>query len=654
MSAAFGRLAASLLLATACAAGAQTAALPLVAPAAVRAGAVAVVSVRVQVRATNLIPGSVNVQLVAANGQASVLGLLNDSGSDGDVQAGDGIYSGQVTVPAAPEGTVGIRVSFATRGSLKRTLSPVAALMVVPAGAPVAPSTPDLNLVTTHPTSGAELIGDSVNTCFVAGVPFGTVAAAAAAVGATPVGHVAELGNCWQLRLGSGGGASVAAAVAALAARSDVQFAEPEFVVRKQDSCVPVSLVCTDVNYRLVLGLAQAHNYGEGQGVIVGVLDTGMDATVIANGSPLFPNVVIGSNFITPGTPPVDDDAIGHGTIVAGILQAAAPGAKLFISKVLDGNSRGSETLAARGLRETALGGAKVINMSLGTPNQSLWMLRYLNTIQRAGIILVAAAGNEGNAIRFFPAAHVGTIAVGNTSSTDVRDPSSNFDSSWVNIAAPGAGLLGNPVLNGTSLSVPWVSGTVAMMLAKFGPMTEAQVREQLFRTALPIPANATLDTCPAQPCNQNLGAGRLDPSAALGAIRLTRVTAVGASGAAIIRTIDVSVLNAAGSSLFSTQMSFFGQSNGCQVRTVRNPPCIDTIPFDFGALQTGTYQLRLSFPAQAASFFGSAQMTAPGASFSGVVTGSGSINPSDPTRADFSLFGAGTPRTTIFSIVKP
>ena len=247
----------------------------------------------------------------------------------------------------------------ATRGSIKQMLSPVAALAVVPAGAPVAPSTPDLNLVTTHPKSGAEIIGDSVNTCFGAGVSFGTVAAAAAAVGATPVGHVAELGNCWQLRLGSGGGASVAAAVAALAARSDVQFAEPEFVVRKQDSCVPVSVVCTDLNHRLVLGLAQAHNYGEGQGVIVAVLDTGMDATVIANGSPLIPNVVIGSNFVTPSTPPVDDGAIGHGTIVAGILQAAAPGVKLFSSKVLDGNSRGSETLAARGLREAALGGAR-------------------------------------------------------------------------------------------------------------------------------------------------------------------------------------------------------------------------------------------------------------------------------------------------------
>lgn len=654
MSATASRVAAGLLLMIACAAGAQTAALPLVAPAAVRAGAVAVVTVRAQVRASNLIPGSVNAQLVTAMGQASVLGLLNDSGNDGDVQTGDGIYSGQVTVPSAAEGTIGIRVSFATRGSLKRTFSPVTALTVVPAAAPVAPSTPDLNLITTEPTSGAEIIGDSVNTCFVAGVPYGTVAAAAAAAGATPVGHVAELGNCWQLRLGSGGGSAVAAAVAALAARSDVQFAEPEFVVRKQDSCAPISAVCTDVNYTQVLGMARAHNYGEGQGVIVGVLDTGMDATVIANGSPLFPNIIIGSNFVTPGTPPVDDDAVAHGTIVAGILQAAAPGAKLFISKVLDGNSRGSEVLAARGMREVALGGAKVINISLGSPNQSQWMIRYLNTIQSAGIILVAAAGNQGNSIRYYPAAHIGTIAVGNTNSSDVRDPSSNFGASWVNIAAPGAGLLGNPILNGTSLSAPWVSGTVAMMLAKFGPMTEAQVREQLFRTALPIPANATQDTCPTLPCNQDLGSGRLDPSAALGAIRLTRVTSVGASGAAIIRTIDVSVLNATGATIFATQMGFFGQSNGCQVRTVRNPPCIDTIPFDFGALQAGTYQLRLSFPAQAASFFGSAQVTAPNARFSGVVTGSGSINAGDSTRADFSLFGAGTPRTTIFSIVKP
>ena len=137
-------------------------------------------------------------------------------------------------------------------------------------------------------------------------------------------------------------------------------------------------------------------------------------------------------------------------------------------------------------------------------------------------------------------------------------------------------------------------------------------------------------------------------------AIRLIRDTAVGASGAVIQRSIDVSIRTAAGTTLFATTMTFLGQSNGCQVITVKNPPCIASIPFDFAALAPGNYQLRLSFAAQAASYFGKAQITAPGARFASVAFGAGGINATDPTRADFSLFGAGSSRTTIFNIVKP
>jgi hypothetical protein len=248
-------------------------------------------------------------------------------------------------------------------------------------------------------------------------------------------------------------------------------------------------------------------------------------------------------------------------------------------------------------------------------------------------------------------------IAVGNTDEKDKRWDGpllpTNFGP-WVNIAAPGVDVAATPGATGTSFSAPWVTGTVALMLAKYGPMSTAQVRDQLFRTAMPIPANATLDTCPAQPCNQDLGSGRVDPSAALGAIRLTRDTAVGASGAAIPRSIDVSIRTGTGVTIFATTMTFLGQSNGCQVITVKNPPCIASIPFDFAALAPGAYQLRLSFPAQPASYFGKAQITAPGTTFTSVALGTGSVNATDPTRAEYSLFGAGTSRTTIFNIVKP
>ena len=652
---------AAALLAVAGLAVAQSAALPSVTPSAVREGTTSQITVRARLVATNLILGSANAQLVAANGSAIVLGPLNDNGNAGDLTAGDGIYSGQFVVQALAEGSLGIRVSFATRGSLRRTLSPLARLAVAAADAPVTLAPAPLDAITVDLTTGDRIFGGRVIACFLAGTPYSAVKMIAATAGATPIGGLPAFGNCFQLGLGSSDAAGVAAAVATLSAQGGVQFAEPEDVIQGHSSCAaPGNPFCTDINFTQVLNMTQAHQFGEGQGAVIAIIDSGMAATHLG-GSVLFPGMIVGSNFVDPGTPPADDTPDGHGTTVAAIAQAAAPKARLFITKALklqpSGVLAGSPAAVALAMAEAVDNGADVLNLSLGSFRQGQLMLTALNLVQSYGRIIVAAAGNEGTSVRSYPAAHVGAIAVGNTDSQDLRWNGPVFPSNfgfWVNIAAPGVDIVGTPGITGTSFSAPWVSGTVALMLSKYGAMTEQKVRDQLFRTAMPIPANATQDTCPALPCNQDLGSGRVDPAAALGAIRLTRTTAVGASGSFIARSIDVSIRNAAGSTLYSITMSFLGQANQCQVKTKVDPPCIQTIPFDFAALPAGSYQLRLSFAAQAASYFGTAQLTAPGAVFTSVALGSGGVNAADPTRADYSLFGAGTSRTTIFNIVKP
>lgn len=651
---------AAALLTAAGAVTAQSAALPSVTPAAVREGIASQITVRGRLVATNLIAGSANVQLVAANGSATVLGPLNDNGNAGDLTAGDGIFSGQVVLPASAEGALGIRVSFATRGSLRRTLSPIARLAVAAADAPVSLAPAPFNTITVDST-GHRIFGGRVIACFVAGTPYSAVKSIAATAGAAPVGGLPAFGNCFQLGLGSTDAAAVANAVAALSANTAVQFAEPEDVIQGHSSCVtPGNPFCTDVNFTQVLDMGQAHQYGEGEGKVIGIIDSGMSAAHLG-GSVLFPGMMVGSNFVDPGSPPADDTPGGHGTTVAAIAQAAAPKARLFITKALklqpDGQLAGSQAAVAQAMAQAVDNGADVLNLSLGQFRQGQLMLTALNLMQSYGRIIVAAAGNEGTSVRSYPAAHVGAIAVGNTDSQDKRWNGpllpSNFGF-WVNIAAPGVDIAGTPGVTGTSFSAPWVSGTVALMLGKYGPMTEQKVRDQLFRTAMPIPANATKDTCPSQPCNQDLGSGRVDPAAALGAIRLTRTTAVGASGSFIPRSIDVSIRNASGATLHSLTMTFLGQANQCQVKTQLDPPCVQTIPFDFAALPAGNYQLRLSFAAQPASYFGEAQLTAPGAVFTSVVLGSGGINAANPTLASYSLFGSGTSRTTIFNIVKP
>jgi hypothetical protein len=610
------------------------------------------VLVTARIAIANVLPGGVNVQRVAPNGTVTVVGALNDAGVDGDARAGDGVYSGHVTLAESVEGRIGLRVSVAVRGVLRRLISPSAMLAVVPAGAPTALLVPDTSQQTVDLVSGEAVLANSLNACFTDATPYTTVAALAATVGGSPTGRFPAIGNCYQITIAPGDGTAIASAVAALGAHPEVRFAEPEPVLRSFDACT--GPICGDVNYATVLNLAQAHVLGTGNGIRIGILDTGLDASIIPGAS--FANTVIGSNFSNSGNPAVPRDDNGHGTLVAHIALSTAPDSSLFITKVADANGHGADRSVILGAEEAVANGAGILNLSFGSRLQTFVMRDYLTQVHNRGLLTVAAAGNENSSIRTYPAAHVGVVAVGNIDSSDKRftgAKGSNFGP-WVNIAAPGVNIAGfGGGGTGTSFSAPFVAGAAALVAAKFPTMTRADVAAHLYRTAMPIPELATKDTCPAQPCNQDLGSGRLDVEAALGAIRLTRVTSVTASGAGIVRTIEVAVSSApTNTTLYSSTRSFLGQANQCEVATAKNPPCISNVPFDFAALPSGTYLLRLSFRDPSASFFGSVQLTTPGAFFTAVRSGGGSITPGDATRADFSLFGFST-TTAILEITK-
>lgn len=636
-------------------AAAQAVGLPTLTPAAVRIGTATSVLVTVGVRQANVLPGGVNVLRVAPGGQATVLATLNDAGVNGDAVAGDGVYAGRVVLNEAIEGVVGLRASVAVRGSLRRLVSPDASLGVVPATAPVALVAPDPSLTTTDQASGALVSLTTVNACFSVATSYAGVVAAAAAAGAAPAGRFPAIGNCYQLALDVAAGRTVAAALTTLAARPEVISAEPEPIVSGFDVCS--GPVCADTNYATVLRLPQAHNLGLGAAnVVVGVLDTGLDAARIPTAN--FANVQLGSNFSSSGPAGIPRDDNGHGTLVTHIVQATAPGATVFVSKVLNAAKAGTEASSMLGMQEAVANGAQILNMSLGSRLQTFAMRSFLDAVQNAGVLIVAAAGNANSSIREYPAAHVGVVAVGNVDDHDQRHTGadgSNFGP-WVNIAAPGVNVGGfGAAGTGTSFSAPFVAGTAALVRSKFTAMSRSDLMAQLYRTALPIPFIAGQDTCPIQPCNQDLGAGRLDPEAAQGAVRITRVTSVGAAGAAITRTIEVSLASAATNAevLPTTFMAFRGQSTGCEVATVVNPTCIANVPFDFAALPAGNYVLRLAFRDPTASFFGSLQLNTPQARFTAVRSGTGSINAADPARADFSLFGFGV-RTASFELQKP
>ncbi len=148
-----------------------------------------------------------------------------------------------------------------------------------------------------------------------------------------------------------------------------------------------------------------------GQGIVVAVIDTGIDYTHPDLGGCLGAGckVIRGYDFVNHDPNPFDDH--GHGTHVAGIvaangtLKGVAPGAKLMAVKVLDQYGMGSFSNVIAGI-EWAVDpdgnpgtddGAQVINLSLGGPGDpDDPVSQAVDNAVAAGVVVVVAAGNSG------------------------------------------------------------------------------------------------------------------------------------------------------------------------------------------------------------------------------------------------------------------
>jgi len=210
-----------------------------------------------------------------------------------------------------------------------------------------------------------------------------------------------------------------------------------------------------------------------GYGVKVGVVDTGIDYTH----PDLDDNCKGGVNTINPRKGYKDDN--GHGTHVAGIIAAedndigvvgVAPEAYLYGVKVLDRTGSGFVSDVIEGITWCIDNRMNIINMSLGTNSDIQSLHDACDAAKGVGIILVAAAGNDGGAIDY-PAAYSSVIAVAATDSSDIRASWSSYGPE-MDIAAPGVDIYstylggGYKTASGTSMAAPHVAGTLALNLS--------------------------------------------------------------------------------------------------------------------------------------------------------------------------------------------
>ena len=255
-----------------------------------------------------------------------------------------------------------------------------------------------------------------------------------------------------------------------------------------------------------------------GDGVKVAVIDTGIDYTH----PDLDNNYYGGYDFVNDDSDPKDDN--GHGTHVAGIIAAedngvgvigVAPHAQLYAVKVLNSQGSGTYSDIVAGIDWAIDNNMDIISMSLGGSSGDTALQDALQRAYDAGIVIVAASGNDyANSISY-PAKYDTVIAVGATDSSDNRAAFSNYGPE-LEVVAPGVDIYstylggGYETLSGTSMATPMVSGVVALMLSKNPNLTPAEVRQILHDTALDLGASGW---------DQYYGYGRVQADAAVNAV---------------------------------------------------------------------------------------------------------------------------------------
>ncbi|MDJ0851635.1 MAG: S8 family serine peptidase [Myxococcota bacterium] len=405
---------------------------------------------------------------------------------------------------------------------------------------------------------------------------------------------VPDLENVFVLDLADDGPFGAPEAVAAFQADENVVWAEPDYLYEVAAEPLPVVPFLPDDRYVTQDGLhwsagavsedfpdlfglrniralegwneldgdgSGGFDAGEtppGAGIVVAVIDTGVD--------PRHPDIE-GNLWVNPGEIPgnridddgngmiddvsgwdfIDDDARpddphGHGTHVAGTVAAlagnggvgvagVAPHARILPLRGLGASGGGSTTGLAAAIEYAVAIGAHITSNSWGGAGTSQLLTETFDAARAAGVLNIAAAGNQSIDVRFHSPANIDSVmAVAALDAFDLLAGFSNFGTG-IEIAAPGVGVLSlnsrggdnaiaraRPervvdvdylVLSGTSMACPHVSGAAAVLMGAFPAEPAEEIRGRLLGGARNLDAeNPGLVG--------QLGAGALDLFASL------------------------------------------------------------------------------------------------------------------------------------------
>jgi hypothetical protein len=179
--------------------------------------------------------------------------------------------------------------------------------------------------------------------------------------------------------------------------------------------------------------------------------------------------------------------AFGHGTMTAGLVHLVAPEANILPLKAFSANGTGYLANIIAALYYAVQHDANVVNMSFDLSSSSSALSRAVSYANKAGVVLVASAGNENTSARVYPAAFSGqVVGVASTTDWDKRSSFSNYGSYDVWIAAPGEYVISTypggtyASSSGTSFSSPLVAGAVDLLLHAKSGLNQASAASAL------------------------------------------------------------------------------------------------------------------------------------------------------------------------------
>ncbi len=327
-------------------------------------------------------------------------------------------------------------------------------------------------------------------------------------------------------------GSTLTGALKKLANDADVAYFEPDYIVT-------IGAIPNDGRFAEQYGLnntgqtggqmnadinaPEAWDVETGQGIVIAVIDTGVDynhpdlssniwrnpGEVANNGvdddGNGFIDDIIGWNFRDNNSDPIDLN--NHGTHVAGIIGATGNNGvgvsgvnwnvKIMPLRFMDASGSGTTSAAINALEYAVANGARVSNNSWGGNSFSQALFDAVSAANAAGHMFIAAAGNEtaNNDVTFhYPSSFNlnNVISVAASGNTDNLAGFSNFGATTVDLVAPGVAILstvpgaGYQAFNGTSMATPFVVGVVGLVLSQNPNLTVSDIRNAILSTVDP------------------------------------------------------------------------------------------------------------------------------------------------------------------------